>query len=62
MEKVKSTHETGDCQTGSAQDPAAAPIKSFGHRHVYASCLHLTHAQQGFLFSMMKNVHFTCAS
>jgi len=30
--KVKSTHETGDCQTGSAQDPAAVPIGSLGHR------------------------------
>ena len=35
MEKVKSTHEKGDCVTGGPQDPLATPIGSLGYRNTW---------------------------
>lgn len=37
MEKVKSTHEVGNCKTGGPQDPAATPIGSLGYRNEWAT-------------------------
>jgi phenylalanyl-tRNA synthetase alpha chain len=35
-DKVKNTHERGDCQTGGPQDPAGTPIASLGYRNDWA--------------------------
>lgn len=36
QDKVKATHEVGDCAVGGPQDPAATPIKSLGYRNTWS--------------------------